>query len=430
MIRRELRQLESSWYSLEKIARSKERLQRTGYFSDVNIETPAVPGTADQVDVNVTVTERNTGTLNFGVGYSQAEKLTLQASVSQANILGTGNHAGLPDEQRQRSNKIYSFTLPESVLDRRRHLARLRHLPARRGHVQPRRWPPTRRTRPASGMRFGIPVTEYDTVNLGFTAERTKLKIEPVRAAALPGVRRTSSAKSPIPCAPTSSFARDTRDSLTWPTRGWLNEIGARGRPAARATSPTTAPPTRASVFWTPERAALPHVPANGELGLRQRLQGQAAAVLQELLRRRRGLACAASRSRPWARRTSTATCSAATGASSATSRCSSRCRATRRGTCAWPRSSDVRQRLGRRRQDPRPSTCAARPGVAVSWDSPVGPLRFSFAYPFKKQPERQDRAVPVPAGQDLLRCRHEEMAGSTGRCWPVFAPSRRRPRS
>ena len=101
VIRRELRQLESSWYSLEKIARSKERLQRTGYFSDVNIETPAVPGTSDQVDVNVTVTERNTGSLNFGVGYSAAEKLTLQASVSQANILGTGNLLVVPGQQRR-----------------------------------------------------------------------------------------------------------------------------------------------------------------------------------------------------------------------------------------------------------------------------------------------------------------------------------------
>src|SRR6185312_11679740 len=91
VIRRELRQLEGSWYSLEKIARSKERLQRTGYFGDVNVETPAVSGTSDQVDVNVNVTERNTGTLNFGLGYSAAEKLTVQASVSQANIIGTGN---------------------------------------------------------------------------------------------------------------------------------------------------------------------------------------------------------------------------------------------------------------------------------------------------------------------------------------------------
>ncbi|HST02818.1 MAG TPA: outer membrane protein assembly factor BamA, partial [Usitatibacter sp.] len=109
VIRRELRQLESSWYSLEKIARSKERLQRTGYFQDVNIETPQVPGTPDQVDVNVTVTERNTGSLNFGVGYSAAEKLTLQASVSQANVLGTGNQVAI-QVSSGRIDKVYSFS--------------------------------------------------------------------------------------------------------------------------------------------------------------------------------------------------------------------------------------------------------------------------------------------------------------------------------
>ena len=109
VIRRELRQLESSWYSLEKIARSKERLQRTTYFSEVTIETPAVPGTSDQVDVNVTVTERNTGTLNFGVGYSAAEKLTLQASISQANILGTGNLVAFQINNGT-VNKVYSFS--------------------------------------------------------------------------------------------------------------------------------------------------------------------------------------------------------------------------------------------------------------------------------------------------------------------------------
>src|SRR5205814_5409358 len=109
VIRRELRQLESSWYSLEKIARSKERLQRTGYFSEVTVETPAVPGTSDQVDVNITVTERNTGTFNFGVGYSAAEKLTIQTSISQANILGTGNMVALQVNSGA-VNKIYSLS--------------------------------------------------------------------------------------------------------------------------------------------------------------------------------------------------------------------------------------------------------------------------------------------------------------------------------
>src|SRR5689334_11473837 len=179
VIRREMRQLEGSWYSLEKIARSKERLQRTGYFQDVNIETPAVAGTPDQVDVNVTVTERNTGSLNFGVGYSAAEKLTLQASVSQSNILGTGNLLAVQLSNGS-VNKVYSLTYvnPYWTVDG-----------ISRGFDIFQRDVDTSSLAVAAayntystgiGMRFGIPVTEYDTLNLGFTAERTRLAIDPL----------------------------------------------------------------------------------------------------------------------------------------------------------------------------------------------------------------------------------------------------------
>jgi outer membrane protein insertion porin family len=224
VIRRELRQLESSWYSLEKIARSKERLQRTGYFSEVNIETPAVQGTSDQVDVNVTVTERNTGTLNFGVGYSAAENFSIQASISQANILGTGNMLAFQVNSGS-VNKIYSFSYlnPYWTVDG-----------ISRGFDVFRRDVDTSTLDVAQyntsstgvGVRFGIPVTEFDTVNLGFTGERTDLNIN--LATAPPryldfinqfGVK-TDTLRTNL------SFARDTRDSLTWPTKGWLNEIG------------------------------------------------------------------------------------------------------------------------------------------------------------------------------------------------------------
>ncbi|HUL55850.1 MAG TPA: outer membrane protein assembly factor BamA, partial [Usitatibacter sp.] len=222
VVRRELRQLESSWYSLEKIARSKERLQRTSFFQDVNVETPAVPGTPDQVDVNVTVTERNTGQLNFGVGYSAAEKLTLQASVSQANILGTGNLLAFQLSNGS-VNKVYSLTYqnpywtPDGVS---------------RGFDFFRRDVDTatlsvgdyRTYSTGAGIRFGIPISEYDGVNLGFTAERTKLAIDvssPQRY--IDYVNEFGEISNTFRI--NTSFARDTRDSLIWPTRGWLNEI-------------------------------------------------------------------------------------------------------------------------------------------------------------------------------------------------------------
>ena len=92
VIRREMRQLEGAWYDGARIERSKVRIKRLGYFEpDINMETPPVAGTTDQVDIDVTVVEKNTGTLLAGVGYSSAEKFVFNASISQANILGTGN---------------------------------------------------------------------------------------------------------------------------------------------------------------------------------------------------------------------------------------------------------------------------------------------------------------------------------------------------
>src|SRR5690606_3075382 len=91
VIRRVLRQLESAWCGAEQISRCKERLHRLEYFSDVKIQTPAVPGTTDQVDLNVNVTEKSTGSVMFGAGLSSAEGVVFGVTVNQNNFLGTGN---------------------------------------------------------------------------------------------------------------------------------------------------------------------------------------------------------------------------------------------------------------------------------------------------------------------------------------------------
>jgi len=285
VIRRELRQLESSWYSLEKIARSKERLQRTGYFSEVNMETPAVQGTSDQVDINVAVTERNTGTLNFGLGYSAAERLTLQASVSQSNILGTGNMVAFQVNSGE-VNKIYSLSYlnPYWTSDG---IARGFDFFRRDVDTSSLSVAAYHTYSTGAGVRFGIPVTEFDTVNIGFTAERTRLAVDvtaPPRYTdfvALFG-EKTNTFRTNV------SFARDTRDSLTWPTKGWLNELGFEiGLPGGdlkyyRANY-------QSQWFYT-GALVVAHLDGERRGRLRQRLRGQAAALLQELLWRRRGL--------------------------------------------------------------------------------------------------------------------------------------------
>jgi len=108
VLRRELRQMESSWASSAKIERSKIRLQRLGYFEEVNIETPPVVGTSDQIDVNYSVVEKSSGNLSAGVGFSQTQGIVFNANVSQDNVFGSGKRVNLAFNNSSVSTR-YSF---------------------------------------------------------------------------------------------------------------------------------------------------------------------------------------------------------------------------------------------------------------------------------------------------------------------------------
>jgi outer membrane protein insertion porin family len=217
VIRRELRQFESAWYDGERIKLSRERVDRLGYFKDVNIETPPVPGATDQVDVNVAVTERPTGSLNLTAGYSQTDKLVLGASISQNNVFGSGNTLGLDVNTSELSRTIaVSQTNPYFTLDGVSRATTVyyrteRPLTINVGDYTLRR--------AGAGLTFGIPFTEYDTVFFGASYEGTDLKLTSTsppryiqyvndfgqRAHALIG---------------TVGWAKDDRDSGLAPTKG------------------------------------------------------------------------------------------------------------------------------------------------------------------------------------------------------------------
>ena len=91
VIRREFRQLESAWYDGARIKLSRDRVDRLGFFNSVDVDTAEVPGAPDQVDLTVTVVEKPTGNLTVAAGYSQADKLSLTASIRKENVFGTGN---------------------------------------------------------------------------------------------------------------------------------------------------------------------------------------------------------------------------------------------------------------------------------------------------------------------------------------------------
>ena len=95
VIRREMRQFESSWFDSDKIDLSKKRLGRLGYFTETDITSEDVPGSPDQVDVKVKVSEKPTGAVTVGAGFSSTEKLILSAGINQDNAFGTGTAVGL-----------------------------------------------------------------------------------------------------------------------------------------------------------------------------------------------------------------------------------------------------------------------------------------------------------------------------------------------
>lgn len=118
VLRREMRQLEGAWFSGEQVRRSRERLQRLGYFENVEIETPAVPGSADQVDVNVKVTEKASGNIAAGIGYSETGGFVFNASLTQNNFFGSGKRVSLAMDTSDATTKYQlSFTNPYYTID-------------------------------------------------------------------------------------------------------------------------------------------------------------------------------------------------------------------------------------------------------------------------------------------------------------------------
>ena len=112
VLRREMRQLEGAWYSTTKLERSKTRLYRTGFFENINVETPLVPGRTDMVDVLINVTERPSGSVQASVGYGQGSGIILSGSVNQNNFMGTGKSVGA-EISNNKVNTIYSVNMTD-----------------------------------------------------------------------------------------------------------------------------------------------------------------------------------------------------------------------------------------------------------------------------------------------------------------------------
>jgi outer membrane protein insertion porin family len=225
VVRREFRQMEGGWYSASQIEASKRRVDRTNYFSEVGIETPAVPGSSDQIDVNVKVKEKSTGAITLGGGFS-SDGFLLSSSVSQANVLGSGNSIGIA-ANTGRINTVYSisFTNPYSTVDG---VSRGFDLYKRRSDLALLSFGPRYNTDSiGGGVRFGVPINETDTINLGLAAEATDLEVfdcdnpdstaRSFRSACAYVARQGTSNSGVIGSA---GWARNRLDSIILPRKG------------------------------------------------------------------------------------------------------------------------------------------------------------------------------------------------------------------
>lgn len=222
VIRRELRQLEGAWYDAARIERSKVRINRLNFFDDVNIETPAVPGSPDQVDIDVSVTEKSTGNLLAGVGYSSAEGVVLSGSISQNNVFGTGN-ALVASINSSRVNRAIgvSYTEPYWTSDG---VSRTIELYDR--NVDPSSLPIAAYSSQTLGgaLAFGVPVTETDTIIFGGRIEHTKISLfDNSPPSYFQFVKDFGYATNSY--IVTAGWSRDTRDNILFPSRGLLQNV-------------------------------------------------------------------------------------------------------------------------------------------------------------------------------------------------------------
>lgn len=224
VIRREFRQFEAAWYDGDKIRLSRDRVDRLGYFTNVNVETIEVPGAPDQVDLLFTVAEKPTGSISLGAGFSSAEKVALSFGIRQENAFGTGNFLAVEvNTSKFNRNLVVSTTDPYFTQNGISRTLDVFH----------------RTTRPylgdlnayslintGGGLRFGVPVTENDTVFLGLNAEQTEIR----EGNGLPDAYRRYAEKfgktsTALPL--TVGWARDGRDSALVPTEGSLQRFNA-----------------------------------------------------------------------------------------------------------------------------------------------------------------------------------------------------------
>ena len=223
VIRREMRQLEGAFYDASQIQLSRRRIDRTQYFSEVSVETQPVEGVQDQVDVNFTVKEKQTGAILLGAGISSSEGFVLSGSLSQSNVFGSGKFLAV-SVSTGKVNQVYSLSYvnPYWTVDGVSAGFDLykRDVDATNLSVSP-----YKTSTFGGGIKFGYPLSEISSVNFGLAAEDVSTTVFGNSSPSYQEFVQTFGTEYRY-VAGTMGWSRDTRDSLILPRDGMLSRVG------------------------------------------------------------------------------------------------------------------------------------------------------------------------------------------------------------
>ncbi len=223
VIRREVRQMESSLYSAERVQASRDRIDRLGYFSEVTVDTVPVEGVNNQVDVNYSVKEIPTGDLKLGLGYSTSDKVSLSGSINENNFMGTGNSLGL-DIDTSSSSRNATITTRNPYMTKygvsRDFSVYYRKYDASKLNISDVKYTTT-----GVNLSFGVPISENNKIFLGVNPERNKIALASTGEVPASYTQYTNGKNSFTTYALTAGWSHDTRDSGFSPSRGTLQRV-------------------------------------------------------------------------------------------------------------------------------------------------------------------------------------------------------------
>ncbi len=223
VVRREVRQMEGGWYDADRVSASKQRLDRLGYFTEVVVDTPAVPGTSDQIDVNLAVVEKPTGNLMLGVGTSSTDKIILSGSISQNNFLGSGNNVSVQvNSAKSYRTYAFSYTNPYFTQDGVSQGFDVYHRTVNTSSTAIAYYTSSST---GAGIRFGFPIGEKESLGIGLGIDSTNITTTSDSPQYYQDfVDKFGNRNLSLPL--TLNWASDSKDNYFFPTKGTYQRAG------------------------------------------------------------------------------------------------------------------------------------------------------------------------------------------------------------